>query len=489
MYTTLSTLLGILHCIDVTIQRTHGEFKYASGGELFDRIGDSFLTSSKSLETILCSFHLQQRSLLKKVLFLLLSRLPIAFNRGLISSLVANDTSLVLKKDIFATLACGIFDQLVTILVRKGVASGEGEAEWSTIVGKQHMITHGRLLSIQKSKLAAAGEASKEAPSVRFLAIPHEKVWGWSFDLVFKSYENLFLDSKMILEEEFCNFQTANCQETYLLSRVRDFTHPVEAMLYILGSRRTVEDLPLAIGLPVSTKMSLSSCLESFFLLQDHALRNIFCSETSNGLHLVECTSAVSAWLLCQANGYSIDGAALGWRDAEERSEFGRSSQEGDRQTESALLKSQKRMFSRIDSLRSTIRGLLKTGQEERPSVLRLSATGDEPAPSTNYAAAQILMRVLEPNVSLRACLEAKVRAWDAIFADRGDTGKQPSKVRKRRKCETSSTKETTVRNRSVGHNVVDEWLHLDIDDNVKEGTRASRKDSFADLDDFIVEA
>lgn len=467
----------------MAIQRTQSDVKYARDSKLFDRLGDYVLTSSKNLEAILCSFHLQRGSLLKKILFLLLSRIPIAFNRVLISSLVANDTSLASKKEIFASLSRGIFDQLAAILVRKDCSYGGAEIEWSTIVGKKHMITDGRLLSIGTSQLAAAGEASKEAPSVLSLAIPHEKVWCWSFDLVFKSYENLFRESKMILEEEFSNFRTVNCQKTYLLSRVRDFTDPVEAMRYILGSASRGDendDLPLAVGLPMSAKMSLSSCLESFFLLQDRALQNIFCSETCNTLHSVECACVVSSWLLCQEeDGYSIDGAASAWRDAEERYEVDSSSRDGaPHQTKNTLSRSHKKMLSRLDSLISTIGGLLKkSGQQDGKGVLDLSQ-------NKSYAAAESLVRVLEPDISLRARLEAKVRAWDMIASERGDRDERPIKVPKRRKFERSSTKRTTVRNRTVGHRVVSEWLLMDGND----GARVSRKDSFADLDDFLVE-
>lgn len=460
------------NCIDTNLQLLHDAARYLDGKRFINSIVDTCLSSSQSLESILCCFVLEKASLVKLLFSLYFSRIPCLFHQSLLCSLSAGDLSCVQNNEYFADLMRDIFDQLVVILQKKQKHSIDCDADWARVAGPKHIRSAELLTKFDPGTPSMSGRRNQ---SMRFLSLPSIKLWTWGFESIFKAYETIFQESVAMQKNGISRFSSPDAERTYAAARARNLVDLIDSMRFLLAS--TTEG-SLVNSLPKKVKLYVCSCLDTFFASVDHAmkaLRDISDKASYHGASFVESSTVVAVWLLSHDGGSFLESDVCAWRKSEEgttpkaRDLQQASTTVGD-QSDDSVAKRINKVISRIDAVMSTASDFARSEGFLGHDRSFLAASVDL---TSKWHVIESIFRLGEPDASFGVLLERRSTSWKELSA--GGDAKRPAKRRR----SVLSDKKPHSRRTDVSHNrVVTRWLQID----------GEARDSFVDLDDFLVD-
>jgi len=462
--------------------------------------------SSKTLESIMCSFVLKDATTFKKTLTLCAVTLPALARCASRSLLLAGVTSSSNPIDGVPEL----FNQLACILKRKTELDLIPGCRWGEIVGTDQIAGMAEYIDEGDNLVGSDGDdgplnlTSRNADALSIsgnrLLLWSERSWTWSFVCVLRAFENNWDETNLLMLHAREVFRQKTALRAYYTARKSELTEILQSLCALFESHTKpkhsaptqLPDISLyALALPPVVKSKLVSAIDRILVVLQKSIKEVLTrfrflkredkSETS-GLSFLEAVCCAFSWISMTTDKIDLSSGIQRWYLAEKKA-ASRINNVAYSAEESSLRRLPKIIF-RLEELELNLCKLLRTLQptdnsgKNSKGVSELLGFVENLVSGHSAESGSTLSTLVSDKLDF---LEREQRLVEADFGlnsaakKRKRTADLESRLRKERR-------RRIVRSRNE---VVDKWLRMDTKIGADE---AQNQDAYADLEDFLVD-
>lgn len=472
-------------------------------------------STSKSLESILCDFNLEQAATFKRTWMLCVGTIP-ALARCVGHRMSTIDMTHAKRT---CSVAAKLFDQLTLILKRKTALDGlpETASPWVLIAGQNHLGGKNGLdyneTSVHSDAVVGLVEREGRIPQDAGLGFSDngkvllgtERTWVWALCCVLQAFEDHWESSQRLIQ---CSVEEVGSRvSTYCTIRHHELTETMRSLCILFEStkKETKVDATKATGisvyaekLPSAAKTKFCSAVDRVLLVLQNSIKRIvshFRSQIGSQVGDSDCRSfaeafsCLSVWLNFRTVKEDIISGVQRWYMVEKQLSVLPRRDYAAFSAEASVLRRLPRLVFRLEDLDHSLRKLMQLINEcmrlprknkrylltrRIDSLVAQSATA--PADGAFFKLLSDKITFLEHEQVQLECDFGMSSVEDHAIGNKRkrniDIGKHVQSERRRR----------ILRSRN---GVVDTWLHMDRSIGLDE---AICEDAYADLEDFLVD-